>query len=377
MTPIIIPAYEPDERLIELLASMLPAEESANEPAGTETASLQDAAHPGTAPGPVVIVDDGSGDAFREIFEKAALYVNKLGGAILTHEVNKGKGRALKTAFAYVLKTWPDAIGCVTADSDGQHTAACIASVQKALEANPDKLVLGVREFGGEDVPWKSRAGNTITVAVFDYVSGIRVTDTQTGLRGIPRAFMQELLDVRGERFEFETQMLLESAGRYPILEVPIKTIYDSRDNHQTHFNAFRDSVKIYKILGARFMKYIMASLSSCVIDLALFAIFCRLLKGKTAGYAAIATVAARLISGTFNYLMNYKVVFESDAGKRSSGARYLILAIVQMGLSAALVSGGIALLPDAPEVAVKIIVDTALFLVSYKIQQKYVFGRG
>ena len=351
MTPIIIPAYEPDERLIELLASMLPAEESANEPAGTETASLQDAAHPGTAPGPVVIVDDGSGDAFREIFEKAALYVNKLGGAILTHEVNKGKGRALKTAFAYVLK--------------------------KALEANPDKLVLGVREFGGDDVPWKSRAGNTITVAVFDYVSGIRVTDTQTGLRGIPRAFMQELLDVRGERFEFETQMLLESAGRYPILEVPIKTIYDSRDNHQTHFNAFRDSVKIYKILGARFMKYIMASLSSCVIDLALFAIFCRLLKGKTAGYAAIATVAARLISGTFNYLMNYKVVFESDAGKRSSGARYLILAIVQMGLSAALVSGGIALLPDAPEVAVKIIVDTALFLVSYKIQQKYVFGRG
>ena len=148
MTPIIIPAYEPDERLIELLASMLPAEESANEPAGTETASLQDAAHPGTAPGPVVIVDDGSGDACREIFEKAALYVNKLGGAILTHEVNKGKGRALKTAFAYVLKTWPDAIGCVTADSDGQHTAACIASVQKALEANPDKLVLHITGDG-------------------------------------------------------------------------------------------------------------------------------------------------------------------------------------------------------------------------------------
>ena len=224
MTPIVIPSYEPDERLLQLLETLK---------AGRQ--------------GPVVIVDDGSGAAYKDIFERAGAYVDVLGGAVLTHEVNRGKGRALKTAFAFILKKYPEAIGCVTADSDGQHTAECIEKVSKTLKDHPDSLVLGVRRFDGEDVPWRSRMGNGITERVFAYVAGVHVTDTQTGLRGIPRTFMKELLDVPGERFEFETQMLLESAGNYPIIEVPIRTIYDSKENHQTHFNTLTDSVKIYR----------------------------------------------------------------------------------------------------------------------------------
>ena len=211
MTPIVIPAYEPDERLLLLLETLKEGSQ-----------------------GPVVIVDDGSGHAYKEIFEQAGAYVEALGGVVLTHEVNRGKGRALKTAFACILKKYPEAVGCVTADSDGQHTVECIEKVRKTLEEHPDSLVLGVRRFDGKDVPWRSRMGNGITERVFAYVSGVHVTDTQTGLRGIPRAFMEELLDVQGERFEFETQMLLESAGSYPIIEVPIRTIYDSKENHQT-----------------------------------------------------------------------------------------------------------------------------------------------
>ena len=339
--------------------------------------------------GPVIIVDDGSGDEYAPIFAQAGPYVDDLGGKILIHEVNKGKGRALKTAFKYVLETYPDAVGSVTADSDGQHTAECITSIIKALEENPDKLIMGVRHFDTDGVPWKSRAGNKITEAVFAYVSGIHVTDTQTGLRGIPRKFMEELLDVEGERFEFEMQMLLESAGRYPIIEVPIKTVYDSKENHQTHFNPFADSVKIYKILGKKFGRYILASASSFIIDLVLFALLCSFLRGKVRGYVMIATVIARVISAVYNYLVNYKVVFESDASHRSSGAKYLVLAAAQMAVSAALVTGvtslisvaaeagGPALPPAGSEVAVKAVVDTILFFVSYKLQQKYVFGRG
>ncbi len=352
MIPIIIPAYEPDARLLDLL----------------ETLKAR-------RMGPIVIVDDGSGDAYKEIFAKAEPYTRELGGAILTHEVNKGKGRALKTAFAYVLETWPEATGSVTADSDGQHSADCIESIRKALEADPDKLILGVRKFDGEDVPWRSRAGNTITEAVFAYVSGIHVSDTQTGLRGIPRAFMQELLDVPGERFEFETQMLLESAGKYPIVEVPIKTIYDSKENHQTHFNTFTDSVKIYKILLKNFGKYIFSSISSCVIDLALFAVFCNLMRGKVTGYVAISTVLARVISGIYNYIVTYAVVFKSKEKVSTSGIKFLLLAIVQMSLSAALVTGFCTLFRGAPEVAVKAVVDVILFFISFTIQQKYVFG--
>ena len=351
MTPIVIPAYEPDERMLQLLDTLKEG-----------------------AQGPVVIVDDGSGDGYKEIFERAGACVEALGGAVLTHEVNRGKGRALKTAFAYILEEYPEAAGCVTADSDGQHSAECIGIVKKTLEEHPDSLVLGVRRFDGEGVPWRSRIGNGITERVFAYVSGVHVTDTQTGLRGVPRAFMKELLDVPGERFEFETQMLLESAGSYPVIEVPIRTIYDSKENHQSHFNTFTDSVKIYRILARKFMKYIFASFSSCVLDLALFTVFCSMFKGKTAHYVAVSTVLARVISATCNFTLNYRVVFESTKKKRTSGARYFIVAVVQMGLSALLATCGCSLLPAAPEVAVKFVVDSALFFISYAVQQRYVF---
>ena len=351
MTPIVIPAYEPDKRLLNLLQDMKEKEL-----------------------GPVIIVDDGSGEDYAELFAQAQEFVRELGGTILTHGVNRGKGRALKTAFAHILEDYPNAAGCVTADSDGQHTVECIQSVRQALEENPNKLILGVRRFDGEGVPWKSRVGNTITEKVFAYVSGVHVTDTQTGLRGIPRSFMNALLDVPGERFEFETQMLLESAGKYTILEVPIRTIYDSQDNHQTHFNPFTDSVKIYRILAWRFVKYTFASLSSCMIDLVLFAIFCRFLKGKTYAYIAFSTVLARVISAVYNYLVNYKLVFGSKQKVAVSGLKYFVLAIAQMSLSALLVTAGSSILPFLPEVAVKAVVDTMLFFISYKVQQKFIF---
>ena len=189
MTPIVIPSYEPDERLLQLLETLK---------AGSQ--------------GPVVIVDDGSGAAYKDIFERASAYVDVLGGAVLTHEVNRGKGRALKTAFAFILKKYPDAIGCVTADSDGQHTAKCIEKVSKTLEEHPDSLVLGVRRFDGEDVPWRSRMGNGITERVFAYVAGVHVTDTQTGLRAFGREAMEQFVDVSGDRYEYEINMLLQAA---------------------------------------------------------------------------------------------------------------------------------------------------------------------
>ena len=306
-----------------------------------------------------------------------------LGGVLLRHEVNRGKGRALKTAFAWVLENCPGAAGVVTADSDGQHTVDCIRAVMGKLMETPEALVLGVRSFDGEQVPWKSAAGNKITMKILAYVSGVNVSDTQTGLRGIPRAFMKELLDVPGERFEFETQMLLATVGKIRIEEVPIRTIYDSRENHQTHFHPVRDSFRIYRILGAKFFKYIFASLSSSVIDLVLFALFCRVLRGRMQDlpgilrgvpYVAAATVLARILSATYNFAMNYRVVFRSSEKVGGSALKYVCLAVVQMTLSAVLVTGGTMLLPFVPEVGVKAVIDTILFLLSYYVQRRYIF---
>lgn len=351
--PVIIPAYEPDERLIGLLTSL-------------RDFGFQD----------IILVDDGSGKEYSELFDRAFRMIRNSGGVLLTHEVNRGKGRALKTGFAYVLEHCPEAIGVVTADSDGQHTADCIRSVMQRLTEKPDALVLGVRTFEGEDIPWKSAFGNKLTMKVLGYVSGVHVSDTQTGLRGIPRVFMEELLDVPGERFEFETQMLLETAGRYAIEEVPIRTIYDSKENHQTHFNPLKDSVRIYRILGAKFIKYIFASLSSSLIDLLLFAVFCRLLRGRSLPlpYVAVSTVLARILSAAYNFTVNYRVVFRSSEKVGGSAVKYVLLALIQMTLSAVFVTGGTALLPLLPEVLVKVVVDTVLFLISYHVQRKYIF---
>lgn len=244
---IVIPAYEPDTRLLDLLKNIK-----------------------GKNLGLIILINDGSSSKYTDIFNKAS---NIMGtdGITLTHDLNRGKGRTLKTVFTYILDNYPNAIGVVTADSDGQHTTDAVEKIMKTLSQKTDGLILGVRDFSEEGILWKSRWGNKLTENIFAYLAGVHISDTQPGLRGIPKSFMQELLNIRGERFEFEMRMLLESAGKYPITEVVIETIYDSVDNHQTHFNPILDSIRIYRILGEKFLRYIAASLSSFIIDIVIF----------------------------------------------------------------------------------------------------------
>ena len=352
MIPVVIPSYEPDERFPAILKDIKEA-----------------------GMGPVIVVDDGSGPEYKKYFDEAYELIRDLGGVVLTHEVNKGKGRGLKTAFTYILENLPEAIGCITADSDGQHSVKCIKSCMDALEKQPDTLVLGVRDFSGEDVPFKSRAGNNITIKVCDFLCGVKVSDTQTGLRGIPKKFMEELLDVKGERFEFETQMLLETLNKYPIKEVEIETIYDSKENHQSHFNPFKDSIKIYKILAKKFFLYIFSSLSSSVIDFVLFILFCNLFRDKYETlYILFATVLARIASCTYNFIFNYNKVFKSDEPLVKSITKYAVLSVFILLCSALLVTILVKLTSPTYEVLFKCTVDTILFFVSYKIQQKVIF---
>ena len=352
---IIIPSYEPDDRLINLLKEL-------------------DAKNMG----PVILVNDGSvGTNYDSIFEQSKAIIEKRGGCLLKHDINRGKGRALKTAFSYILEKREDIIAAVTADSDGQHSCDCIQKVIDGIKNNKDCLVLGVRKFDLEGIPWKSRMGNTITEKVFKYITGEHVSDTQTGLRGIPREYMKDLLNLKGERFEFEMRMLVDAVGKLKIIEVPIETIYDSKDNHQTHFNTFKDSIKIYKVLGEKFLTFIVSSLSSSVIDLVLFGIFCRLFKSNMPTlYIVISTILARIISASYNYLINYKIVFKSKENITTSAVKYIILAIIQMLSSAALVTLLVSIFPANLEMVCKVIVDALLFFISYKVQQTLIFQK-
>lgn len=342
---VIIPSYEPDERLPILIQHL-----------------QKQCPH-------IVVVNDGSGPKFDGIFRK----LEKSGVTVLSHAVNQGKGRALKTAFNYCILQDPDLVGCVTADSDGQHLPKDIVFCGETLARHPDNLVLGCRDFDDVSVPSKSRYGNKITRTLFRYLCGLKITDTQTGLRGIPVQFMRELLVVPGERFEFETNMLIASKDHYPIQEINIKTIYDSKKNHSTHFDPIKDSIRIYRILGKIFLGFIISSLSSSIIDLSLFAILCALLRERS-GYILIATALARIVSASYNYFVNYHIVFSSKEQHKKSTIKYIVLAVIQGTLSAVLVSNIVALVGSNWEVLVKIIVDISLFVISFYIQREFIF---
>lgn len=346
---IVIPAYEPDDALVQLCEQL--KEQGLND---------------------IIIVDDGSGNEYAHIFEHVS---KKFDCLVLKHAVNLGKGRALKNAFNYMLNLDEDIIGCVTCDSDGQHSVADIKKCIDMLIMHPNSFILGCRDFMQDNVPFKSRYGNLITRNICKYLCGISVSDTQTGLRGISRAFMADLMNVSGERFEFETNMLIAANDKYEFLEVKIETIYDSKEDHKTHFDPIKDSFKIYKIFGIIFFKYIISSISSSIIDIVLFSVLCSsLIIWDENWYIIAATIIARIISSIYNYLINHKIVFESKKKLQTSASKYFTLVVVQMILSALLVTVGVKLIVFAPETIIKVIVDTGLFFLSYYIQRKYIF---
>lgn len=355
---LLIPALDPDRRLPELLDRLK-----------------------GCWTGPVVLVDDGSGQDHKDIFTQALDY----GCDVVVHAKNLGKGRGLKTGFNYILTHYPTALGCVTADADGQHTVEDILACADALRREPQTLILGCRDFSAAHIPPRSRLGNRLTRSFMRFLCGVAVTDTQTGLRGIPRDFMLHMLDVPGERFEYETNMLLETRSQeVPIREVPIQTLY-LEENKSSHFNPLLDSFRIYALL----LKFCAASVAGFVVDILFFSLFYyilfpgffpRLVSGLLSPAAAagalvlVCTVLARVISASVNYLLNRKAVFKSKKSAARSGFRYLILCVVQVLLSAALVAVIRQLAFPGPLTVWKILVDFILFLLSFQIQRRWVF---
>lgn len=349
--PIIIPSYEPDDRLLKL------CEELYKE-------GLKN----------VVVVDDGNGKKYEDFFKKIR---EKYGFKIIIHRINLGKGRGLKDAFNYVLVNMPNAIGCVTADSDGQHLVKDIKRMMDELKKHPDELIIGCRNFDSSNVPTKSKYGNKITKFVLGAFCGVKVSDTQTGLRAIPANMMEDLIDTDGERFEFETNMLIESKNKYKIRELEIETVYDSKENHSSHFNPVTDSIKIYRNIFKVFFKYIFASVASFVIDIVLFTCFCSIFKNLEIGYYIIsATVLARIISSLCNYLLNHKLVFESKKSTKNTLYRYVLLVIIQMIVSAVAVQILANTFINTNESIIKIVVDTIIFFCNFFIQKYCIFEK-
>lgn len=215
-TVVLIPAYKPDEKLIHTLQKL--SEQQFR----------------------MLVVDDGSGSDYDAVFIEAARYAR-----VIRYAVNRGKGGALKQGIRCIRKCFPDAAYVITADADGQHKPEDISKINDYLLQNGG-FVIGSRAFIGE-VPLRSRFGNTVTRGVYHLVSGVKVQDTQTGLRGFDRSLLEWLLSIPGERYEYEMNVLMSAArDKIQIGEVPIETVYEGK-NESSHFRPIHDSVKIYK----------------------------------------------------------------------------------------------------------------------------------
>ena len=337
---ILIPALEPDDKLLKLIHGL------------QEYGFYR-----------IVIVNDGSSSSYEHIFTSA----KEAGCTVCTHDINLGKGAAIKTGILRSIEIYGHNSGIITVDADGQHLPADTARVSNLMTEYPDSLILGTRDFSKGNVPFRSRYGNKLTSLFFRLSTGVKCSDTQTGLRGIPASMLDTALETEGSRYEYEMNFLTKAAKSVRIVSLPIQTIYEN-NNSGSHFRTIRDSARIY----SKPLKFMTVSAVSAVIDFSLFYFLAMILALSPEYIIAAATIIARITSGTVNFALNKLWCFKSQSKTRVEAIKYLALFVSQMCLSAGLVT--LLSMLINPVIA-KVLVDITLFVISYHIQRDLIFN--
>ena len=337
-TILLIPSYQPTVLCCELLEELRRAD-----------------------PTPIVVVDDGSGLAYQELFQRASRIADTV---VLTNAVNLGKGAALKHGMNHILVNYPGCIGIVTADADGQHSARDILKVANELQACPTEAVLGCRDFK-RDVPLRSKLGNIISRYVYRFLIGLNLSDTQTGLRGIPRRLMELSLSIRSNRYEFETEQIITAkAANFKFREVPIQTVYIDH-NRGSHFNPILDSFRIYFVL----LRYAISSLATALADFLTFFIL-------TANGMPVlsANMSARAVALWIQFMLLKRYVFKSKAGL-SIFAAYVAYVFFTGYVSSAMQVQFTEQVVNSPLLA-KILVELVIWIFNFMFLRDIIFRR-
>ena len=337
---IVIPAYNPQENILPLIEKI-------------RQYNYQK----------IIIVNDGSTESSKIIFQKLDNFEKVI---VLHHAINLGKGAALKTAFNYILLNYPKAIGVITADADGQHLPKDIKIVLEELLNNNQSFVLGVRSFSN-DIPKRSYLGNCLTKYIFGLLVGKMISDTQTGLRGIPMNFVKKLLKITPNRYEYELEMLIIAcqSPELMIKEIPIETVYIN-DNKSSHFNPLLDSFKIYFV----FIRFIASSLFASITDFIVFALLIYI-----TSKLLLSMVIARIISLALNFVLNKKLVFHTQHKKtKTEIIKFSILAVFLFFSSYFSIEALVTYCSLNYYIA-KILAEGCLFLLSFSVQKTLIFN--
>lgn len=339
----LIPAYEPEENMLDLLENI------------KKDTDMD-----------IVVVNDGSSDACKDIFSKAKEFA-----IVLEHEVNKGKGRALKTGLNYINDNYRGEYIVVTMDADGQHTIEDALKICDHVKKLPDILVLGKRFFG-EDVPLRSRFGNAMTRLVYKIATGVKVYDTQTGLRAFSYKLVPLMLEIKGERYEYEINVLMEcSKNNIEIKEIDIATIYIN-NNSGSHFNVFKDSYRIYKEI----FKFCAASIICFMVDYALYCIGLVFTVSLGKGLSTVVSnVFARIVSSVLNFTINKKVVFKRKGNTLKLAISYFMLALCILAGNTIVLKMFVEVFNIDTKIA-KLITELIFFIISWFIQKFLIFKK-
>lgn len=274
MDVVLIPAYEPDEELVKLVPRLKEA---------------------GFA---VLVVDDGSGDGYRSIFDAVSTQAT-----VIAHERNRGKGAALKTGMRYIRDKWPECEYFVTCDADGQHRVEDVARVRDKLHGG-DNFVLSVR-IPKKGTPLRSKIGNSLSRVTYTLLANRYLSDNQSGLRGFARSHIDWLVEVEKNNYDYEMNMLYYAAKKgIRISTVPIETIYIN-NNAASHFNPIGDTVRIYRSLFRLAMGTVIGFLAGELLVLA---------ASLTVGYSYlfITLPTAAAVAWCVTALLNRFVIFKS-----------------------------------------------------------------
>lgn len=340
---LLIPAYQPSDRLQVLLEAL-----------AQQGASVFSR---------IVVVNDGSGKQFDPVFNTVSNSFPNL--TVLEHGANLGKGAALKTGFNFILSTGnEDAI--VTADADGQHAPDDILAIAKTSVSNPNALILGVRKFD-PDIPLRSLLGNRITCFVMKLITGLEVSDTQTGLRAWPRKLASNALGIPINGYDFEMEALVRSPqviSKKDLILVPISTIYLD-GNKSSHFNPLIDSMRIYFV----FLRFCGAGLLTALVDNLIF-----ITAYKINHDILVSQVLSRFSGALFSFWMSRNVVFASQANWPFALTKFFSLVVLLGFIS----YGMIAFMTTQLGLGViisKLLAELLLFVGSFAVQREFIFN--
>ena len=337
----LIPAYEPTPLILELLQEVRVQ--------GFEA----------------VVIDDGSGADFADLFCQADEYAT-----VLHHAMNRGKGCAIKTGLAYIQEHFKGDCIVVTLDADGQHRVTDALRLCMTVEEHSGELILGSRRLGA-NVPLRSRFGNTVTRFVFRLSTGKSVYDTQTGLRAFGSGMIPRLLAIEGDRYEYEMNVLLTCAWEnVPIREMEIETIYMD-GNSSSHFDALKDSYRVYKEI----LKFSASSFVSFLVDYGLYSILSIATASLGSKGLIVSNVGARIISASVNYSINRNLVFRSDAKAGKTFLQYAVLAVVILTGNTLVLSLLVNTLGVNRYLA-KLCTEILFFAISWLVQKHFIFRK-